>query len=85
MKNMDAQRYDRYLPKKPNGRNAAEEERVQAQYPSDPEHHGLFLTNPTLIVDAFGKVLCWYLPGVLSEARQASISPSCLPNTCPLT
>ena len=70
---MDAQRCDHRLPKKPTGRNDKEEERLEAWYPIDPEYKDRLITEPTLIIDIHGKILAWYLPGALSQARQVSI------------
>lgn len=73
---MDAQRCDRYLPKKPTGRSDAEEDRIETRYPIDPEYKDGIITEPTLIIDIHGKILAWYLPGALSQARQVSIIAS---------
>jgi hypothetical protein len=69
---MDAQRYDRMLPKKPTGRNQSEEERMEARYPIDPQLKNTVIRSPKLILDGFGRALVWFIPGALSMERQVS-------------
>jgi len=70
---MDAHRYDLSLPKKPTGQNQAEEDRLSSRFARDPSCQDQLLTEPSIIVDCYGKILAWYLPGALSQARQVWI------------
>ena len=71
---MDAQRYDRMLPKTATGRKQTEEDRMASRFPIPTEYADTVITSPTLISDAYGKVLAWYVPGALSEERQVCTS-----------
>jgi len=66
----DAQRYDASLPKKPTGRNEADEERMKKRYPVNEEYNDRPINEPAIVVDRHGKILVWYLPGALSKIRQ---------------
>ena len=66
----DAQRYDASLPKKPMGRNEADEERMKKRYPINEDYNDQPINEPAIVVDRHGKILVWYLPGALSKARQ---------------
>ena len=39
----------------------------------DPSCQDQLLTEPSIIVDCYGKILAWYLPGALSQVRQVWI------------
>jgi hypothetical protein len=64
----DAQWYDNTLSKKPTGRTENEESKYQKHYPIN--HAPLFVCRPSIIVDYFGRILVWYLLGVLFQSRQ---------------
>jgi hypothetical protein len=70
VENWDAQRYDHYLPKKPTGRQESEEERIRARYPIEHKLTDVLLSDPTIIIDCYGRILVWYLPGALSWERR---------------
>ncbi|KAH9037991.1 hypothetical protein EDB83DRAFT_2228594 [Lactarius deliciosus] len=70
------------LPKKPSApgtrtANAAEES-IRRQYPpmSDSAAAEAAESGPQIVIDADNIILAWYLPGVLSEPRQASLLTS---------
>jgi hypothetical protein len=70
LKDWDAQRYDASLPKKPTGQNESDEQRLNIRYPVDDNYKDLLISEPTTVVDRHGKIVLWYLPGALSNARQ---------------
>jgi hypothetical protein len=78
----DATRYAMRLPKKPSApgtrtANAAEES-IRRQYPPMSESAAAEAaeSGPQIVIDTDNVILAWYLPGVLSEARQASLLTS---------
>jgi hypothetical protein len=73
LKELDAERYDYSLSKKPSGQNEADEERLNTRYPVDNKWKDLLITEPMTVVDQHGKTVVWYLPGALSSARQVQI------------
>jgi hypothetical protein len=73
LKEWDAQRYDSALSKKPSGQNEADEQRLNTRYPVDDEYKDLLISEPTTVVDRYGKIVVWYIPGALSNSRQVWI------------
>lgn len=57
------------------GRNDAQEQRLEMEFPVGPEFRtpqgqGKHFRDPLTVVDAGGKILLWYLPGVISQDAQ---------------
>jgi hypothetical protein len=71
---MDSAQYDQALPKRPSGKDPAQEEKVGAQY-SNPMKMMQPVQNPTTLVDQYGKLLVWHLPGMLSYFWQVMLPP----------
>ena len=50
------------------------EKSLRKQYPSHSDlAAGISLSSPCIIIDMHGIILAWYLPGILTEARQVNI------------
>ena len=74
----DITRYAEMLPKKPSrpGTKASNEKEasLKRRY---PPLNGVTASMPGIVVDMQGIILVWYLPGILSDSRQAgSFTPS---------
>jgi hypothetical protein len=65
----DAEHYSHRLEPRQNGMHADKELSSMKNYPPlfQPNR---FLTEPTIIFDIHGKILVWYLPGIMTQSRQ---------------
>jgi hypothetical protein len=76
----DADYYGRHIPMK--GVGDRKEDGLQKRYPARVKRvnadanadtdvdRSTSITRPCIIIDMHGRILCWYLPGVLSEGFQ---------------
>jgi len=67
----DADRLADFLPKRPTGQCEVEEARIDAKFP--PDHKGLLVVEPAIIVERHSRILAWCLPDGLSKKRQVSV------------
>ena len=75
LKDWDAQRYDLKLPKKPTGQNDSKEALWIVEDDSDG---ATLLSEPSIVIDMYERIVVWYLPYVLSRERQVR---TCSSNT----
>ncbi|KII95853.1 hypothetical protein PLICRDRAFT_170451 [Plicaturopsis crispa FD-325 SS-3] len=68
----DVQRYNALLGSKPTGQQQQKEEALGRRYSPPPVAEGI-IQQPATVVDVHGVILLWYLPHVLSAARQEAI------------
>lgn len=69
-----AQEYAEALPPRPHGRNGPVEDDLEKKYPPAFEHPVPTLRNPHTVIDRDGRIIAWYLPGILTPARQVRTS-----------
>lgn len=64
---LDVQRYENSLPKRPTGLNGSKEESwiVKSGY-DGPK----LLTQPSIVIDMHERIIVWFLPSALSPKRQ---------------
>ena len=79
---MDASWYDQMLHKKPSNQHPEQEEKSASRFLT-PLHMTEPLADLGTMVDHFGKLLVWYLPGALSLTQQ--VTPDQLSNIPQLT
>lgn len=73
-----AEEYSESLSPKQTGRNAKVESKLQEEYPPlFPLGDAREISDPCTIIDKDGRVLCWYLPGLLTFERQVMQSNFC--------
>ncbi|KAG2112263.1 uncharacterized protein F5147DRAFT_650910 [Suillus discolor] len=65
--NFDMTRYSEVLQKQERGVNPGREEFLLTQYPPDRE---IILERPAVVLDKFGLIVLWYLPGAIDAAIQ---------------
>jgi hypothetical protein len=70
----DATRYAERLPKKPSrpGTKASKEKEASLKQ-RYPPLNGVTASIPCVVVDMQGIILTWYLPGILTDSRQAGL------------
>lgn len=78
LKDLDVQRYDLKLPKKPTGQNDSKEASWIVEGDSDGH---MLLTEPSIVIDMHERIMVWFLPYALSRERQVR---TCSYNTPPL-
>jgi hypothetical protein len=77
LKDLDVQRYDLKLPKKPTGQNDSKEASWIVEGDSDGH---MLLTEPSIVIDMHERIMVWFLPYALSRERQVR---TCSYNTPP--
>ncbi|KAG2108902.1 uncharacterized protein F5147DRAFT_652499 [Suillus discolor] len=65
--NFDMMRYSEVLQKQERGVNPCREEFLLTRYPPD---HEIILERPAVVLDKFGLIVLWYLPGAIDAAIQ---------------
>ncbi|KAG1828934.1 hypothetical protein EV424DRAFT_1536166 [Suillus variegatus] len=65
--NFDMTRYSEVLQKQERGVNPGCEEFLLTRYPPD---HEIILEHPAVVLDTFGLIMLWYLPGAIDAAIQ---------------
>ena len=70
----DATRYVERLPKKPSkpGTKASDEREASLRW-QYPPLNGVTASMLCIIVDMQGIILAWYLPGIMTNSRQAGL------------
>ena len=72
----DAEYYNNCIGIWLNGQNEVLEARLLSTFPPpaliSETTMGAIITNPLTVVDHHGRILCWYLPGILTPHRQVS-------------
>jgi hypothetical protein len=66
----DVVEYATFIGARPTGSNDDFEARVRERYPPYKQNAAHFLTEPGIIHDPSGKIICWNLPAVLQFNRQ---------------
>lgn len=66
----DIEEYSQAVGRRNYGRHAQDEATLQEEFPIPHIGH---LTEPAVIVDIAGRILTWYLPGLLNRERQVCI------------
>jgi hypothetical protein len=69
----DVLRYTAEIGARPTGYQEALEAKIRKRYPADAQNMSRLLSNPCIIHDLGGRIICWSLPEVLLLDRQASL------------